>query len=43
MGTPEFAVPSLRRLCEEGYAPVAVATGPRPRSRSGPVATATGA
>jgi len=34
MGTPEFAVPSLRRLCEEGYAPVAVATRPdRERGR----------
>ena len=34
MGTPEFAVPSLRRLCSEGHAPVAVATGPdRERGR----------
>ena len=34
MGTPEFAVPSLERLCEAGYAPVAVVTGPdRPRGR----------
>lgn len=34
MGTPEFAVPSLERLAEAGYAPVAVATGPdRPRGR----------
>ena len=28
MGTPEFAVPSLERLVEGGYAPVAVVTGP---------------
>ncbi len=34
MGTPDFAVPSLRRLAEAGYAPVAVATGPdKPRGR----------
>lgn len=34
MGTPEFAVPSLRLLVEEGYAPVAVVTGPdRERGR----------
>lgn len=34
MGTPEFAVPSLERLIEEDYTPVAVATGPdRPRGR----------
>ena len=34
MGTPEFAVPSLERLVEAGYAPVAVVTGPdRPRGR----------
>jgi len=34
MGTPEFAVPSLRRLVENGYKPVAVVTGPdRPRGR----------
>jgi methionyl-tRNA formyltransferase len=34
MGTPEFAVPSLRALVEAGYPPVAVATGPdRPRGR----------
>lgn len=34
MGTPEFAVPSLTRLVEAGYPPVAVATGPdRPRGR----------
>ena len=26
MGTPEFAVPSLRRLVEEGYNVVAVVT-----------------
>ncbi len=28
MGTPEFAVPSLRRLTESGYRPVAVVTSP---------------
>lgn len=28
MGTPGFAVPSLERLVEGGYAPVAVVTGP---------------
>jgi methionyl-tRNA formyltransferase len=34
MGTPEFAVPSLRLLVEKGYAPVAVVTGPdRERGR----------
>jgi methionyl-tRNA formyltransferase len=34
MGTPDFAVPSLERLVEGGYRPVAVATGPdRPRGR----------
>lgn len=34
MGTPDFAVPSLERLVEEGYRPTAVATGPdRPRGR----------
>lgn len=34
MGTPDFAVPSLERLVEEGYPPVAVVTGPdRPRGR----------
>ena len=34
MGTPEFAVPSLELLVEEGYAPAAVATGPdRARGR----------
>ncbi|HET6568360.1 MAG TPA: methionyl-tRNA formyltransferase [Rhodothermales bacterium] len=34
MGTPEFAVPSLRRLAENGYKPVAVVTGPdKPRGR----------
>lgn len=34
MGTPEFAVPSLERLVEEGYRPVAVVTGPdKPRGR----------
>lgn len=34
MGTPEFAVPSLNRLIEAGYPPIAVVTGPdRPRGR----------
>jgi len=34
MGTPEFAVPSLNRLVEAGYPPIAVVTGPdRPRGR----------
>ena len=34
MGTPDFAVPSLRALVENGYRPVAVVTGPdRPRGR----------
>lgn len=34
MGTPDFAVPSLERLAEAGYLPVAVVTGPdRPRGR----------
>lgn len=34
MGTPEFAVPSLRSLVNAEYTPVAVATGPdRPRGR----------
>lgn len=34
MGTPEFAVPSLETLVENGYSPVAVVTGPdRPRGR----------
>ncbi|PEN13427.1 methionyl-tRNA formyltransferase [Longibacter salinarum] len=28
MGTPEFAVPSLEHLCDAGYTPIAVATGP---------------
>ena len=37
MGTPAFAVPSLERLVENGYKPVAVVTGPdraRGRGRS---------
>ena len=37
MGTPAFAVPSLERLVEHGYTPVAVVTGPdraRGRGRS---------
>lgn len=34
MGTPDFAVPTLERLAENGYRPVAVVTGPdRPRGR----------
>jgi len=34
MGTPDFAVPSLEILAENGYMPIAVATGPdRPRGR----------
>lgn len=34
MGTPDFAVPSLRRLAESGYGPVAVVTAPdKPRGR----------
>ena len=34
MGNPDFAVPSLRALVENGYRPVAVVTGPdRPRGR----------
>ena len=34
MGTPEFAVPSLRALCEHGYEVVGVFTQPdRPRGR----------
>lgn len=34
MGTPDFAVPSLERLSEEDFRPIAVVTGPdRPRGR----------
>ncbi|MDX1740610.1 MAG: methionyl-tRNA formyltransferase [Rhodothermales bacterium] len=34
MGTPDFAVPSLERLVEEGFRPIAVATVPdKPRGR----------
>lgn len=34
MGTPDFAVPSLRTLAENGYRPVGVVTGPdRPKGR----------
>lgn len=41
MGTPAFAVPSLERLVQKGYTPVAVVTGPdRPRGR-GQVVTPT--
>ncbi|NNE47487.1 MAG: methionyl-tRNA formyltransferase [Rhodothermales bacterium] len=35
MGTPEFSVPSLERLVEEGYGPVAVATVPDVPGRRG--------
>lgn len=35
MGTPAFAVPSLRVLCASGYKPVAVATGPDRRRGRG--------
>lgn len=35
MGTPEFAVPSLERLVENGYTPVAVVTGPDRRRGRG--------
>ncbi|HOV70301.1 MAG TPA: methionyl-tRNA formyltransferase, partial [Clostridia bacterium] len=28
MGTPEFAVPSLEALCDNGFAPAAVITQP---------------
>lgn len=35
MGTPEFAVPSLERLVEHGYRPVAVVTGPDRRRGRG--------
>ena len=35
MGTPEFSVPSLERLVEEGYRPVAVATVPDVPGRRG--------
>ncbi|NND72624.1 MAG: methionyl-tRNA formyltransferase [Rhodothermales bacterium] len=34
MGTAEFAVPSLKTLCENDYRPIAVVTGPdKPRGR----------
>lgn len=35
MGTPAFAVPSLERLVEHGYAPVAVVTSPDAPGRRG--------
>lgn len=35
MGTPHFAVPSLRILCDNGYEPVAVVTGPDRRRGRG--------
>ena len=35
MGTPEFAVPSLERLVQHGYRPVAVVTGPDRRRGRG--------
>ena len=39
MGTPEFAVPSLRALCENGYEVVGVFTQPdRPKGRGNKVA-----
>lgn len=39
MGTPEFAVPSLKALCENGYEVVGVFTQPdRPRGRGNKVA-----
>ncbi|MDX1548611.1 MAG: methionyl-tRNA formyltransferase, partial [Rhodothermales bacterium] len=41
MGTPEFAVPSLERLVEAGYAPVAVVTGPDRRRGRGQKTTPT--
>ncbi|MEM9665718.1 MAG: methionyl-tRNA formyltransferase [Bacteroidota bacterium] len=41
MGTPDFAVPSLDRLVEHGYAPVAVVTGPDKRRGRGGTATPT--
>ena len=28
MGTPDFAVPSLKKLCDNGYTPIAVYTQP---------------
>ncbi|WP_329756763.1 hypothetical protein [Allisonella histaminiformans] len=28
MGTPDFAVPSLKKLCDNGYTPSAVYTQP---------------
>ena len=38
MGTPEFAVPSLRALCEHGYEVVGVFTQPdRPSGRGNKV------
>jgi methionyl-tRNA formyltransferase len=35
MGTPEFAIPPLRALCENGYAPVMAVTGPDRRRDRG--------
>ncbi|MDX1439658.1 MAG: methionyl-tRNA formyltransferase, partial [Rubricoccaceae bacterium] len=35
MGTPDFAVPSLKALLEEGFRPVAVVTSPDRRSGRG--------
>ena len=35
MGTPEFAVPSLQVLCENGFKPAAVVTGPDRRRGRG--------
>ncbi len=41
MGTPDFAVPSLERLVEAGYRPVAVVTGPDKRRGRGKDVTPT--
>ncbi len=41
MGTPDFAVPSLRILAENGYMPIAVVTGPDRRRGRGQVVTPT--
>lgn len=41
MGTPDFAVPSLRILSENGYTPIAVVTGPDRRRGRGQKMTPT--
>lgn len=41
MGTPEFAVPSLELLAEEGHTPIAVVTGPDRERGRGQQVTAT--